>query len=191
MPVIFSMPSPSISNPITILGIDPGLATVGFGAIRVCGQSRQVVNSPQWGTLTTAPGQPVSTRLHELHTDMAALIAATQPDVVAIERIFHFRNVTTMVPVTQARGVLLLAIAQHGIPVMEYTPMQVKQVVTGSGRAKKGDVQDLIQHQLGLPERPRPDDAADGLALAWTHVAMRLGQTLIPDSEEQTPNAHV
>ncbi len=173
-----------------ILGIDPGLATIGFGVITVAEPERTPVITPQWGTITTPAGLPVAKRLGELYADMQQLLAATQPHVVALERIFHFRNVTTMVPVTQARGVILLAIGQAGIPMVEYTPMQVKQVVTGSGRAKKGEVQDLIQQQLALAERPRPDDAADGLALAWSHIAMSAGQGLVPDRQTTLAQTH-
>lgn len=145
-----------------ILGIDPGLGTIGFGVI---GNNIK----PQWGTITTPKNTPVEHRLVALYTDMQTLLATIKPDVVAIEKIFHFRNVTTMVPVTQARGVILLAIAQAGLPVAEYTPMQIKQAVTGYGKAEKTEVQAMVTSQLSLEAIPRPDDAADGLAIALCH----------------------
>lgn len=147
-----------------ILGLDPGLGIVGFGVI-----GGDTNSPPQWGTITTPKNTPVEHRLVALYQDMQTLLATVQPDVVAIEKIFHFRNVTTMVPVTQARGVMVLAVAQAGLPIAEYTPMQIKQTVTGYGKAEKTEVQAMVTTLLDLESIPRPDDAADGLAIALCH----------------------
>jgi crossover junction endodeoxyribonuclease RuvC len=109
-------------------------------------------------------------RLLELFQDMKALIAEFQPDEVAIEKLFFGRNVTTAITVGQARGVLLLAAAELGIPVAEYTPAEVKQAITGYGNADKPQIQEMVQRLLNLPEPPRPDDAADGVAVAVCHL---------------------
>ena len=158
-----------------VLGIDPGLGTIGFGLLEVDSSGCQAVD---WGVITTTKGESDSVRLEELYTDMLALMHHTQPDVVSIEKIFYFRNVTTMVPVCQARGVILLAIQQANketqIPVFEYTPMQMKQAITGYGKAKKREVQDMIQTLLELEKAPSPDDAADGLGLAYCHFTSHV-----------------
>lgn len=151
-----------------ILGIDPGLGTVGFGLVEMDPAGDRPV-SWDWGVIATHKDGTNSERLAEIFQDMVGVIHHTQPDLVSLERIFYFRNATTMVPVCQARGVIMLAIEQAGLPLFEYTPMQVKQSMTGYGKAKKREVQEMVAQLLGLPDIPRPDDAADALALALTH----------------------
>jgi crossover junction endodeoxyribonuclease RuvC len=150
-----------------ILGIDPGLGRIGFGLIDVT-----LRNSPQalgWGVIETTPKAPIGKRLVEIHHDVKALIEEAAPDVIAIESLFYFRNNTTIVPVAQARGVLLLLAELAGVPTVDYTPMQVKQALTGYGKAEKHEVTEAVILRLNLLKKPTPDDAADGLAIALTH----------------------
>lgn len=119
-----------------------------------------------FGSIETPAGGPPQLRLLALHTELSGLLRDWKPDLVAVEELFFGRNVTTALSVGQARGVALLAAAQSGIPVAEYTPMQVKQAVSGWGRAAKGQVQSMVRTLLGLGEQPRPDDVADALAVA-------------------------
>lgn len=153
---------------MNILGIDPGTATTGFGVILADGMNRQLVDC---GVILTHKERTHSQRLHELHTDLTALIQKHQPDVAAVEKLFFASNVTTAMKVGEARGVILLALEQAGLPIAEYTPLQVKQTVTGYGQAKKPQIQELVRLQLKLTVIPKPDDAADALAIALTHAA--------------------
>ncbi len=150
-----------------ILGIDPGIGIVGFGVIDVT--SLGVYENPEWGVITTSKDKSDGARLQEIYEDLTSVLHRYQPDVVSVEQIFFFKNMKTMVPVTQARGVVLLAVHTQGIPYAEYTPMQVKQAITGSGKAKKREVQEMVAQILVLGTIPRPDDAADGLGLALCH----------------------
>lgn len=150
-----------------ILGIDPGIGIVGFGVIDVT--VRGAYENPEWGVITTSKDKSHGARLQEVYEDLSAVLERFQPDVVSVEQIFFFKNMKTMVPVTQARGVILLAVELQGIPYAEYTPMQVKQAITGAGKAKKQEVQEMVTQILSLDKIPRPDDAADGLGLAICH----------------------
>ena len=150
-----------------ILGIDPGLATLGYGVIEVNGEKRRVV---QYGTLTTAAGQPLPQRLRAIYQGMNQLMDIYQPDDVAFEELFFSKNITTGIAVSHARGVALLAVAQRTENVYEYTPMQIKQAVTGWGGAEKRQVQQMVKMLLNMKEIARPDDAADALAVALTHA---------------------
>jgi crossover junction endodeoxyribonuclease RuvC len=150
-----------------ILGIDPGLGRIGFGLIDV--STPQSPLALGWGVIETTPKSPIGKRLVEIHHDIHALIRDKQPDVIAIESLFYFRNNTTIVPVAQARGVILLLAELAGVPTVDYTPMQVKQALTGYGKAEKHAVTEAVIHRLGLLKKPTPDDAADGLAIALTH----------------------
>lgn len=159
---------------IRILGIDPGLGRVGFGVLEwdcaaSCGAEWQ---RPQWGLITTDKTKPDAERLKELYTDMHALVSSVNPHVVSIEKLFFFRNITTALPVSQARGVILLVAAQYGLPIFEYTPMQVKQTLTGYGKAEKREVQEMLVQLLELDKKPTPDDAADAMALAYCYAQM-------------------
>jgi crossover junction endodeoxyribonuclease RuvC len=152
-----------------ILGIDPGLERVGFGLIHRPNGRGNLLVPIHWGMIRTLKEHSIAERLSEIYSDTAALLQQTQPDWVSVESLFYFRNHTTLVPVAQARGVILLAVQQAGVPMTDYTPMQVKQTLTGYGKASKKEVQEAVQQTLGITEPIRPDDAADGLALAITH----------------------
>ncbi len=150
-----------------ILGIDPGIATIGFGLVESeRGQSHMLT----YGVITTPAGLPLSKRLYQIDRDMEDLIAQLKPDVIAVEELFFNTNITTGIAVAHGRGVLLCAAERAGIPLYEYTPSQVKLAVTGYGKAEKRQVMDMTRRLLKLSAVPRPDDAADALALALCHA---------------------
>ena len=148
------------------LGIDPGTAILGFGIVSGDDDPRVVT----YGVLRTTNDEPMPQRLVRLYDGVRDLIAAHHPDVLAIEQLLFGRNVTTAIAVGQARGVILLAAAQAGMPVAEYKPAQVKEAVVGYGKADKPQMQEMVRILLGLPTVPHPDDAADALAIAICHV---------------------
>lgn len=150
-----------------ILGIDPGVATIGFGLIE---SGSGVLHMLQYGTITTPAGQPLAARLLQISRDMEELIAAFQPEEMSIEELFFSKNITTGIAVAHARGVILCAAEKMKLPVYEYTPMQVKQAVVGYGLAEKKQVMDMTRRLLKLKAVPRPDDAADALAIALCHA---------------------
>lgn len=152
---------------LIILGIDPGLATMGWGVIESDGSRHRLI---QYGTLGTPAWQPVPVRLRAIYSGVQQLISTYRPDDIVFEELFFARNVTTALNVGAARGVALLAAAQYTENLYEYTPMQIKQAVVGFGKAEKRQVQMMVKMLLGLSEVPRPDDAADGLAAAITHA---------------------
>jgi len=152
---------------LRILGIDPGTATVGYGVVDKIGASPVVV---RYGTITTSPKQPAPRRLLILHEELNSVIDEFSPDVIVMEQLFFAKNQTTAIAVGKACGVLQLVAAQRGIPVVEYTPPEVKQAVVGYGNAEKKQVQYMIQRILGLDKPPKPDDAADALALCVCHA---------------------
>ncbi len=149
-----------------ILGIDPGVATIGFGVIDAKKQNNQLI---QYGTITTPPGIPLSQRLLQISNDMDELIRTFQPDELAIEELFFNTNLTTGIAVAHGRGVILLSAEKAHLPIFEYTPMQVKQAVVGYGKAEKKQVMLMTQKLLRMNRIPRPDDAADALAIAICH----------------------
>lgn len=150
-----------------ILGIDPGYATTGFGLISSeRGQYRLV----QYGTITTPADLAFPQRLNMLFEDMTRLLEVTTPEAVAVEELFWGHNITTGIGVSHGRGVILLAIERAGLPVFEYTPMQVKQAVVGYGKAEKHQVMDMTRRFLKMEKMPRPDDAADAIAVALCHA---------------------
>lgn len=149
-----------------VLGIDPGVATIGFGVVRAERQKNTLV---QYGVITTPPGIPLSSRLLQISDDMEELIRTFHPDEMAVEELFFTKNITTGIAVAHGRGVILLSAERLGVPVFEYTPMQVKQAVTGYGKAVKPQVQEMTRRLLGLQKVPQPDDTADALALAICH----------------------
>lgn len=151
----------------TILGIDPGTATMGWGVVRQEGSRLRYV---QHGAITTPSTWEMPRRLGRLFDGVTQLVEGYRPDTVAVEELFFNTNVTTAITVGQARGVALLAAYRAGIELAEYTPLQVKQAVTSYGRADKRQVQEMVRALLNLREIPRPDDAADGLAIAITHA---------------------
>jgi crossover junction endodeoxyribonuclease RuvC len=148
---------------VKVLGIDPGTAALGYGIIERTGSRLREVDH---GCLTTSPDRPLPERLLAIHALVSDLLELHQPDLVGVERLFFSRNVQTALGVGQARGVVLLAAAQHGVPVREATPSEVKSAIAGYGAADKEQVQRMVQLVLGMSELPRPDDAADALAIA-------------------------
>ncbi|ABG04286.1 crossover junction endodeoxyribonuclease RuvC [Rubrobacter xylanophilus DSM 9941] len=150
-----------------ILGIDPGTATMGWGVVRQEGSRLRYV---QHGAITTPSGWGMPRRLDRLFAGVTELIRGYRPSAVAVEELFFNTNVTTAITVGQARGVALLAAYRAGVEVFEYTPLQVKQAITSYGRADKRQVQEMVRALLGLRSIPRPDDAADGLAIAICHA---------------------
>lgn len=153
-----------------ILGIDPGFATIGFGLISSSRGQQQLI---RYGAITTPAELEFPQRLVMIYDDMRQLLETLQPDVVSVEELFWGHNVTTGIGVSHGRGVILLAVAQAGIPIYEYTPMQVKQAVVGYGKAEKRQVMDMTRRLLKMDRIPRPDDAADALALALCHGRSR------------------
>ena len=152
----------------TILGLDPGLASLGFGAISISAQTRPAtVALIDFGIIQTPARTEIGSRLQTIYDDMHSLLDEIKPDLVAIEQLFFYKMGNT-IPVAQARGVILLVIAQHQIPWVEFTPAQIKQAVTGYGNAQKPEVQAAVARELALDKIPRPDDAADALAIALT-----------------------
>ncbi len=150
-----------------ILGIDPGYATIGFGLLEA---QRAQVHMVTYGAITTPAGLPLSKRLYQIDRDMEELIGKLKPDVIAIEELFFNTNITTGIAVAHGRGVLLCAAERCGIPLYEYTPSQVKLAVTGYGKADKHQVMDMTRRLLKLSAMPKPDDAADALAIALCHA---------------------
>ncbi|HZH05183.1 MAG TPA: crossover junction endodeoxyribonuclease RuvC [Lautropia sp.] len=148
------------------LGFDPGTARLGYGVISSEPDPRAI----DYGIIATDAGLPMARRLVEIHEAVTELIQVYRPDAVAVERLFFAQNVTTAMTVGQARGVVLLAAAQQGLPVAEYAPSEVKQAVVGYGKADKRQIQEMVRIMLGLETVPRPDDAADALAVAICHV---------------------
>lgn len=150
-----------------VLGIDPGTATTGYGIIEKTAGRLVVVD---YGTINTPARMEMPLRLVQINNEFNRLLHEFQPEAVAVEEIFHHKNAKTIVTVAQARGVILLGACLAGLEVAEYTPLQVKQAVVGFGQAEKRQVQLMVQKLLNLTELPRPDDAADALAIAICHI---------------------
>lgn len=150
-----------------ILGIDPGIATIGFGVLDFEGREYKLQNC---GVITTPAHNSLSSRLEQIYDDMLQLLELFKPDAVSIEELFFNTNITTGIAVAHGRGVILLACRKAGARVYEYTPLQVKQAVVGYGRAEKKQVMDMVKRICTLPAPPRPDDAADAVALAICHA---------------------
>lgn len=153
---------------MTVVGIDPGTATMGYGVVSV--DERGGLVHRVHGVFTTSPDRPDEERLASLYADVARLLKEYEPDAAAVEELFFKNNVTTGIGVAQARGVALLACAHAEVPVVGYKPAEVKQGVVGAGRATKEQVQYMVRVLLGLRETPKPDDAADALAIAICHL---------------------
>ena len=150
-----------------ILGIDPGVATIGFGVLDFNKNKYRLIRC---GVITTPAHTPLSDRLCTIYSDMNELIRTFKPDVVSIEELFFNTNLTTGIPVAHGRGVILLTCRQAGLQIFEYTPLQVKQSVVGYGRAEKKQVMDMVKRLCNLDAPPKPDDAADAVALALCHA---------------------
>lgn len=146
-----------------IIGIDPGTGILGFGVIDAKGSKTTLVTA---GVIRTPAHTPLSERLEEIYNGLTEIIAETKPEVMAIEKLFFAQNVTTAMSVSHARGVAMLTGQQTGMDIEEYTPLQIKQTMTGYGKADKKQVQEMVRMQLGLKEVPKPDDCADALAAA-------------------------
>lgn len=152
---------------MVILGIDPGLAIVGWGVVNFA-SSRFMPMA--YGSVQTKAGVPVEQRLSQIYDRLSEIIEKYKPDAIAVEELFWNTNVTTGIVVAEARGVILLCARKHNVPIFEYTPMQVKQAVVGYGKAEKRQVISMVTLMLGLKEPPKPDDTADALAIAICHA---------------------
>lgn len=155
-----------------ILGIDPGTGILGFGVVDVAKGGQSSFTMVEAGVIRTPPHTPHDERLEDIYDSLTEIFEATKPDVCSVEKLFFSRNITTAMTVAEARGVALLVARQHGVPIFEYTPPQIKQTLTGYGKADKKQVQEMVRVQLGLKEVPKPDDCADALAAAMTHAVM-------------------
>jgi crossover junction endodeoxyribonuclease RuvC len=151
-----------------VLGIDPGTATTGYGLVREL--SSGDLEAVAYGVITTPPHTPMPDRLRQIYREITALIAQYQPAAAAVETMYFGKNVTTAITVAQARGVILLALAEAGLPIREYKPSEIKQAIAGYGNADKVQMQEMIRQLLDLDDIPRPDDAADGLGVAITDL---------------------
>ena len=154
-----------------VLGIDPGTATIGFALVRDLPDGG--CEAVDYGAITTPKTDTAADRLVQIYEQIKALIARYHPDSASVEKLFFSRNITTAIAVGQARGVVMLALAQAGLEIGEYTPNEVKQAVTGYGAADKRQVQEMVRVLLSLDKIPKPDDAADALAIAITHLNTR------------------
>jgi crossover junction endodeoxyribonuclease RuvC len=165
-----------------VLGIDPGIAITGYGLIRT--DDRNDYSCIDYGVITTSAGVQDSERLKVLFEGLTQIIASHHPDSSAVEKLFFQKNVKTAISVGQARGVAMLSLAQADLPVHEYTPNEVKQTVCGYGSAEKQQVQRMVQTLLNLEELPKPDDAADALAVAICHIHHQTFNNLMEQSEQ-------
>lgn len=150
-----------------ILGIDPGYAIIGYGIIDFLGGKYKTLS---YGAITTSSDTPFTKRLELIYDELELIIAKTNPQVAAIERLYFQNNQKTAIDVAQARGVIMLALQKSKLPVFEYTPLQIKTALTGYGRAKKPQMMEIVRRHLGLKEVPKPDDTADALAVALCHA---------------------
>ncbi|MBX4199273.1 crossover junction endodeoxyribonuclease RuvC [Candidatus Saccharibacteria bacterium] len=151
-----------------IIGIDPGTGILGFGVIESVKSKAEMVDA---GVIRTNVHQPLDERLVEIYKGLCDIIAETKPQIMVVEKLFFAQNVTTAISVSHARGVAMLAGKLAGLEIVEYTPLQIKQSLTGYGRADKNQVQQMVKILLGLKEVPKPDDCADALAAALMHAA--------------------
>jgi crossover junction endodeoxyribonuclease RuvC len=165
------------------LGIDPGLAITGYGLVRQVSDRLELVAA---GVILTPKAEPLPRRLQTIYHELSGLVAAWRPDAGAVEQLFFNVNVRTAMPVGHARGVVLLALVEAGVPVFEYAPLQVKGSLCGYGRADKGQMQRMVQLLLSLDAPPQPDDAADAVAVALCHIYSSRLQALV-DAIETTP----
>lgn len=154
----------------TIIGIDTGFATTGWAIARKNHEFKNNIELVDFGCVETSKTRSDSLRLLDLYKELGEIIEKYKPDIMAIESLFFFKNQKTVIKVAQARGVILLAASNSNLPVYDYTPLQVKTSVTGYGRAEKSQVQRMVQMIYGLKELPKPDDAADAIAVATCHI---------------------
>lgn len=149
-----------------ILGIDPGIGICGFGLIETSGRAN--AKTLDYGAVTTVVDAPLPSRLKELYDSLVEVFKETKPDLVAVEKLFFSKNITTGIAVAEARGIVLLVAEQNGLPVYEYSPNEIKKTLTGYGSADKAQMEEMVRVHLGLKTKPKPDDAADALAAAIT-----------------------
>lgn len=154
-----------------ILGIDPGMAIVGYSIVDYDGENYTLLNS---GSIQTQKGTPDASRLYEIFNDLSTIIEKYSPDIASVEKLFYFRNQTTIIPVAEARGVIIMTLEKHDIPFFEYTPMEVKQVLTGFGRASKKEVEQMVKISLKREDLPRLDDTVDSIAIAICHTRKNM-----------------
>ncbi len=154
-------------NKKRIIGLDPGFGIVGYGVVDIQGKSEALV---KYGTIRTSAKDPISKRIEKIYDVLSQILTEYMPDESAVEELYFFRNVTTAISVGEARGVMLLALEKFGVKIYEYTPMEVKLSVTGYGKATKRQVQEMVRVMLNMNDIPRPDDAADALAIALCHA---------------------
>jgi crossover junction endodeoxyribonuclease RuvC len=170
---------------IVVMGIDPGVASTGFGVVRVAGGQMSAVDG---GVIEVAPGEPIEGRLAKIHEELATLMSWHEPAALALEDVYFGKNVRSAIGVGQARGVALLTAAQRDIPCFDYTPQAVKMAVCGSGAADKRQVQRMVGTLLKLPQAPESDHAADALAVAICHAAQtRPAPALAAQAGEVSP----
>lgn len=150
-----------------ILGIDPGMAIVGYSILGYDGKNTDILHS---GSIQTKKGDRESARLLEIYNDITSVVEMYKPDVCAIEKLFFFRNYTTVMPVSHARGVILTVLEQHGVAIYEYTPIEVKQILTGYGRADKKEVERMVKLSLGVDTLPKLDDTVDSIAIGISYT---------------------
>jgi crossover junction endodeoxyribonuclease RuvC len=162
------------------IGIDPGLGTTGYGIVKLVDDGS--FETLDYGVILTPTKTPMATRLLILFDEMTQLLDLHQPDNAAVEKLFFARNITTAISVGQARGVAMLALAKAGLEVVEYSPPEIKQAVTGYGNAAKRQIQIMVQSLLELDEIPKPDDAADGLAVALCHLQRANFERLVDEA---------
>lgn len=151
-----------------IIGIDPGLATIGFAILEVNGEQKQLL---EYGVIRTSKDSPKPQRLKEIHEDISSIISMHKPNLCSIEQLFFSKNITTGIQVAEARGILLLALFEHNLEIHEFTPSAMKKALTGNGQADKQMVQKMVKMELNLDEIPKPDDAADAVSLALALAA--------------------
>ena len=161
-----------------ILGIDPGTGICGFGVVEITKTNKPVAKD--FGVIATPPHTPLPERLEDIYNSMNEIIEQDKPDLISIEKLFFSKNITTGISVAEARGICLLAAKQHDLPMYEYTPNEIKKTLTGYGSAGKKQMQEMVRIQLGLKEVPKPDDAADALAAAITHLLSSRADLLAP-----------
>jgi crossover junction endodeoxyribonuclease RuvC len=174
---------------VRVFGIDPGSARTGYGCVQSDGSRHKLIAC---GAITIPTSRSFPEKLKIIHTELGALMSRHQPDVVAIENLFHAANARSALKLGHARGVAMLAAVEAGVPIVEYTPAEVKQSVVGYGRAEKGQVQSMVQLLLGLSEPPAPFDASDALAIAVCHLHrmnLRGVSARVPDAPRATGRA--
>ncbi|MGQ9600001.1 MAG: crossover junction endodeoxyribonuclease RuvC [Anaerolineae bacterium] len=165
-----------------VLGIDPGTAITGYGVVR---ENETGLSLVDCGVITTVADQPLAARLQQIYHGIRSVIHQYHPDAAAVEELFFSRNVRTALSVGQARGVALLALAEAGLPIYEYKPLQVKQTVAGYGGAGKQQMQEMVRMLLHLEQAPQPDDAADAVAVAVCHIHSGRMAALIAQEEQE------